>query len=127
MPSGLSAGAIHSTIVMRFPGEIISHCLGYIFASLSASAMSKNVSDARRGTHLRKVRDGASSSVRLTRTACDAETPRPGDRGTSTKCSLKINGRLHYLWRAVDQDGEVLDILAQRHRDKKAAKKLQVK
>jgi len=29
--------------------------------------------------------------------------------------------------RAVDQDGEVLDILAQRHRDKKAAKKLQVK
>jgi putative transposase len=36
---------------------------------------------------------------------------------------LKINGRLHYLWRAVDQDGDVLDILVQRHRDKKAAKK----
>src|SRR5258707_1100836 len=36
---------------------------------------------------------------------------------------LKINGRLHYLWRAVDQDGDVLDILVQRRRDKKAAKK----
>jgi len=36
---------------------------------------------------------------------------------------LKINGRIHYLWRAVDQDGEVLDILVQSHRDKKAAKK----
>jgi putative transposase len=36
---------------------------------------------------------------------------------------LKINGRLHYLWRAVDQDGDVLDILVQSHRDKKAAKK----
>ena len=36
---------------------------------------------------------------------------------------LKINGRIHYLWRAVDQDGEVLDILVQRRRDKKAAKK----
>jgi putative transposase len=36
---------------------------------------------------------------------------------------LKINGRLHYLWRAVDQDGDVLDILVQRHRDRKAAKK----
>jgi putative transposase len=36
---------------------------------------------------------------------------------------LKINGRLHYLWRAVDQDGEVLDILIQSRRDKKAAKK----
>ena len=37
--------------------------------------------------------------------------------------SLKINGRIHYLWRAVDQDGDVLDILVQNKRDKKAAKK----
>jgi len=29
----------------------------------------------------------------------------------------------HYLWRAVDQDGNVLDILVQRHRDKAAATK----
>jgi transposase-like protein len=36
---------------------------------------------------------------------------------------LKINGRIHYLWRAVDQDGEVLDILVQSRQDKKAAKK----
>ena len=36
---------------------------------------------------------------------------------------LKINGQLHYLWRAVDQDGDVLDILVQSRRDKKAAKK----
>jgi len=36
---------------------------------------------------------------------------------------LKINGRLHYLWRAVDQDGDVLDILIQGGRDKAAAKK----
>ncbi|HJX90990.1 MAG TPA: DDE-type integrase/transposase/recombinase [Pyrinomonadaceae bacterium] len=36
---------------------------------------------------------------------------------------LKINGRVHYLWRAVDQDGDVLDILVQSHRDKKADKK----
>ena len=36
---------------------------------------------------------------------------------------LKINGKLHYLWRAVDQDGQVLDILLQTHRDKQAAKR----
>jgi putative transposase len=36
---------------------------------------------------------------------------------------LKINGKLPYLWRAVDQDGDVLDILVQSKRDKKAAKK----
>jgi putative transposase len=32
-----------------------------------------------------------------------------------------INGELHYLWRAVDQDGDVSDILVQRRRDKRAA------
>jgi putative transposase len=36
---------------------------------------------------------------------------------------LTINGQRHYLWRAVDQDGHVLDILMQRRRDKNAAKK----
>jgi putative transposase len=36
---------------------------------------------------------------------------------------LTINKERHYLWRAVDQDGNVLDILVQRRRDKKAAKK----
>jgi putative transposase len=36
---------------------------------------------------------------------------------------LSINGERHSLWRAVDQDGHVLDILVQRQRNKKAAKK----
>jgi len=36
---------------------------------------------------------------------------------------VKINGRIRYLWRAVDQDGDVLDILVQSRRDRKAAKK----
>jgi putative transposase len=35
---------------------------------------------------------------------------------------IKINGRLQYLWRAVDQDGNVLDILVQNRRDKAAAR-----
>jgi putative transposase len=36
---------------------------------------------------------------------------------------VKINGQIHYLWRAVDQAGVVLDILVQPHRDKAAAKR----
>ena len=36
---------------------------------------------------------------------------------------LTIKGKHHYLWRAVDQDGNVLDILVQRRRDKQAARK----
>ena len=35
-----------------------------------------------------------------------------------------IAGKKHWLWRAIDQDGVVLDILVQSRRDKKAAKRL---
>jgi putative transposase len=37
---------------------------------------------------------------------------------------LKIAGKTHYLWRAVDQHGVVLDVLVQRRRDRKAARRL---
>jgi putative transposase len=36
---------------------------------------------------------------------------------------VKINGRQHYLWRAVDQDGEVVDVSLQAKRDGTAAKR----
>ena len=34
---------------------------------------------------------------------------------------VKINGEMHYLWRAVDHEGEVLEVFATKHRDSKAA------
>jgi len=37
---------------------------------------------------------------------------------------VKIAGQKHWLWRAVDQDGVVLDVLVQSRRDKRAAKRL---
>lgn len=37
---------------------------------------------------------------------------------------MKIAGVRHWLWRAVDRDGIVLDILVQSRRDKAAAKRL---
>jgi putative transposase len=52
-----------------------------------------------------------------------SRTPRPGDRWHLDEVYLSINGKLQYLWRAVDQDGEVLDILVQPLRDRQAAKK----
>ena len=42
----------------------------------------------------------------------------------ATRLFLTIKGARHYLWRAVDQEGNVLDILVQHCRDKKAAKKI---
>ena len=46
-----------------------------------------------------------------------------GDRWHLDEVFLKIQGKLQYLWQAVDQDGEVLDILVQSRRNKRAAKK----
>ena len=46
-----------------------------------------------------------------------------GDRWHLDEVFLKIQGKLQYLWRAVDQDGDVLDILVQSRRNKRAAKK----
>jgi putative transposase len=41
----------------------------------------------------------------------------------STRLCLTIKGEHNYLWRAMDQDGTVLDSLVQRRRNKRAAKK----
>jgi len=46
-----------------------------------------------------------------------------GDTWFLDEVFININGVRHYLWRAVDQDGDVLDILVQKHRDKHAAKR----
>ncbi|MDP9314427.1 MAG: IS6 family transposase, partial [Chloroflexota bacterium] len=47
----------------------------------------------------------------------------PGDKWHLDEVFLKINGKQHYLWHAVDQHGNVLDILVQSRRNKAAAKK----
>jgi putative transposase len=36
---------------------------------------------------------------------------------------VNMQGKRHYLWRAVDQDGDVIDILVQKHRNAHAAKR----
>ena len=49
--------------------------------------------------------------------------PRCGDKWYMDEVVLTLGGKQHYLWRAVDQDGNVLDILVQSRRNKKAAKR----
>ncbi len=46
-----------------------------------------------------------------------------GDTFFIDEVFVKINGKQHYLWRAVDQDGEIVDVFLQRRRDGKAAKR----
>ena len=45
---------------------------------------------------------------------------RNGD-GIWTRCFVRINGETHYLWRAVDHEGEVLEAFVTKKRDRKAA------
>ncbi|MFK4362269.1 putative transposase [Rhodococcus sp. 27YEA6] len=49
--------------------------------------------------------------------------PQPGDKWHLDEVFIRINGRQHYLWRAVDQHGNVLDVLVQSRRSALAAKK----
>ena len=46
-----------------------------------------------------------------------------GDTFYIDEVFVKINGKQHYLWRAVDQDGEVIDVFLQSCRDGSAAKR----
>jgi transposase-like protein len=48
---------------------------------------------------------------------------RLGDQWHLDEVFIRINGQQRYLWRAVDQDGDVIDILVQPHRDQRAAER----
>jgi putative transposase len=50
--------------------------------------------------------------------------PRPSNRWHLDEMVVRIAGKRMYLWRAVDHEGEVLDMLVQRRRDSRAALRL---
>src|SRR3712207_2418437 len=108
----------------RFPAEIISHAV-WLYHVFSLSLRDVELILAERGigvTHesIRQwcLRFGADFARRLRR-----RRPKPGDTWHLDEVFLRINGVLHYLWRAVDQHGVVLDILVQDRRNATAAKR----
>jgi transposase-like protein len=50
--------------------------------------------------------------------------PKPSPRWHLDEMAVRIGGERMYLWRAVDDEGEVLEVLVQKRRDKRAAGKL---
>ena len=50
--------------------------------------------------------------------------PRPSSQWHLDEMAVQIGGKRIWLWRAVDSEGEVLDLLVQPRRDKAAAEKL---
>jgi len=108
----------------RFPAEIISHCV-WLYFRFSLSFRDIEEMLAMRGVALsyETVREWCLKFGQTYANNLRRKSPRSGDNWHLDEVFLKINGRLYYLWRAVDQDGDVLDILVQSRRDKRAAKK----
>jgi putative transposase len=107
----------------RFPAPIISHAVWVYFR---CPLSFRDVEDllAERGitvsyeTIRRWCRKfGAEYTRRLKR------KQRPNDTWFVDEMFIRINGKQHYLWRAVDQEGDTIDILVQSRRDSQAAKR----
>jgi putative transposase len=106
----------------RFPGEIISHgvwlyfrfCLSY--RDVEELLLARGVI-----VTYEAIRKWCRQFGQLYARELRHWRPRPGDTWHLDEVFLTINGQRHGLWRAVDQDGNVLDILVQRRRDKTAA------
>src|SRR6266852_2580112 len=108
----------------RFPTEIISHCVWLYFRfALSFRDVEELMSSRGVPLSYETVREWCFKFGQTYANRLRHKSSRPGDTWHLDEVFLKINGCLHYLWRAVDQDGDVLDILVQSRRDKKAAKK----
>jgi putative transposase len=108
----------------RFAREIISHGV-WLYHRFSLSLRDVEELLAKRGitvTHesirqwCRKL--GPEYARKLRR-----RQGRLGDMWHLDEVFVKIGGKRHYLWRAVDQGGDVIDILVQRYRNARAAKR----
>jgi putative transposase len=107
----------------RFPAEIISHAV-WLYHTFCLSFRDVELLLAERGVEVsyetirrwcRKFAQSFANRLRRCRS-------RLGDRWHMDEVFIKISGVQHYLWRAVDQDGTVLDILVQSRRNTRAAK-----
>ena len=108
----------------RFPAEIIEHAV-WLYHCFSLSLRDVETILAARGVVVsyETIRDWGLRFGRLFANALKRRQPRPGDKWFLDEVFLRIGGKLHYLWRAVDQDGHVLDILVQSRRNAKAAQR----
>src|ERR671912_1930339 len=109
----------------RFPAEVISHAVWLYFRFPLSLRMVEEILAARgilvSHETVRKwaLQFGQSFASRILRRLLA-----PGDKWHLDEVVISIAGRKHWLWRAVDQHGVVLDILVQSRRDTKAAKRL---
>jgi putative transposase len=109
----------------RFPPEVISHAIWLYFRFPLSLRMVEEMLAARgilvshETARQWALKLGQAFANRIRR-----RLPRAGDKWHLDEVAITIAGKKHWLWRAVDQDGVVLDVLVQSRRDKQAAKRL---
>ena len=109
----------------RFPPEVISHAIWLYFRFPLSLRMVEEMLAARGilVSH-ETVRQWALKFGQAFANQIRRRLPRAGDKWHLDEVVITIAGKKHWLWRAVDQDGIVLDVLVQSRRDKQAAKRL---
>src|SRR4051794_40015268 len=109
----------------RFPGEVISHAV-WLYFRFPLSLRNVDEILAARGIDVshETVRQWARKFGQSFANQIRRRLPRAGDKWPLDEVEVKIAGKKHWLWRAVDQTGMVLDVLVQGRRDKRAAKRL---
>ncbi len=108
----------------RFPPEIITHTV-WLYYRFALSYRNVEEIMAMRGVLLtdETIREWCLKFAQTCATHLRRRRPQPGGKWHLDEVFLKINGKDHYVSRAVDQDCNVLDILVQSRRNKKTAKK----
>src|SRR5918997_330773 len=108
----------------RFPAEIINQAV-WLYHCFSLSLREVELILAARGivVSYETIREWSLRFGRAYANSLKRRRPRPGDKWFLDEVFVRIRGKLHYLWRAVDQHGNVLDVLVQSRRNKKAAKR----
>ena len=106
----------------RFPEEIISQCV-WLYFNFCLSLRDVELMMAFRGVQLsyETIRRWCDKFGGLYAAKLKGKRAKLGDKWHLDEVFLKINGVQHYLWRAVDQQGAVIDILVQPKRDRFAA------
>ena len=100
----------------RFPPEIIGYCV-WLYFRFSVSYRNIEELMAERGVTVtyETIRAWCYKFGQDYAKRIRARRGQLGDRWHLDEVYLKIGGCVQYLWRAVDQDGSVLDILVQPH------------
>jgi len=108
----------------RFPPDIISYAVWLYYRfnlshrDIEDLLSERGITVSREAIRLWCIKFGAVYASRLKR-----KHRGYGDTFFIDEVFIKINGKQHYLWRAVDQDGEVVDVFLQARRDGTAAKR----